>query len=76
MTINESSQTAALTGYALQSNTKSTQHILVLEDDACICKLNNEMLKESSYQVNAAEGRVVRLAGPARNQSTPNITIC
>jgi hypothetical protein len=55
MTDNESLQTAALTGDALQCRTNPPRQILVLEDDAGICKLNTEVLTESGGQVKAAE---------------------
>jgi hypothetical protein len=59
MTVNESSQTAALTGDALHCRTNPPRYILVLEDDAGIYKLNTEVLTESGCHVNAAEERVV-----------------
>jgi hypothetical protein len=53
MTVNESWQTAALTGDAQQCKTNPARHILVKVDEAGIRRRNNEELTESGYWVDA-----------------------
>ena len=59
MTVNESSQTAALINDALQCKTNPPRHILVVADDDVIFSLNTEVLTKSGSHADAAEERVV-----------------